>query len=408
MNGVRKGIAAAGLIAVLSAGAFASGNLKPQEPVKNHITSYSLRQEPKTEQIINSPILSKKRPSSDSLILRLIAFESDVFPDITNDQIFAVQSAYSAIAARIDSNIEKHRRPESLPLPKLCRKISKQIWDNFTPKEGCLLFTGIAAKKKMLDPANSCYLLAGFLGHYGVKSKLISLPGGFIALRCTSANDTVYLETNKKGRLKVHETYQAFRRRHPVDYGQYGVDCPNPLEYIARGNYEYLHKSYRAAINDFSAVLDSTSARSAPRILTAWYNRGTAYLSDEDDSLAARDFGRLIKLDSNNTDYLDKEAYADAQIKRYQDAIRYYSDILRRSPKDAVTYSNRAAAEYFVGKYKESVEDFDRAVELGNPDPYIPDKRKESERMLSMQQEEKRKADAEKNNENEKNEKKKN
>ena len=50
--------------------------------------------------------------------------------------------------------------------------------------------------------------------------------------------------------------------------------------------------------------------------------------------------------------------------KQYDTAIEYYTKAIRVNPDNADTYAKRGNAEYLLGKYKEAVTDYSKAIEL--------------------------------------------
>ena len=52
------------------------------------------------------------------------------------------------------------------------------------------------------------------------------------------------------------------------------------------------------------------------------------------------------------------------QEGNYEDAINYYSKVLRINPKDAIAYNNRGLARGKKGDYDNAIADFTKAVEI--------------------------------------------
>ena len=102
---------------------------------------------------------------------------------------------------------------------------------------------------------------------------------------------------------------------------------PNLLEaYEKRGTLHFFQKNYDNVIKDFRAY-----NRLAPPKAEAYRMLGMGYLKSGDAQLAIYNFTRAMEIDSNLAD----------------------------------TYSNRAEANYTLGKYEKTLSDSTRAIELG-------------------------------------------
>lgn len=148
------------------------------------------------------------------------------------------------------------------------------------------------------------------------------------------------------------------------------------------------------AIADCKQALEDNSARSLRTdfkiIARAYARMGNAYLKKEDYDGAIRAFEKSlleysdgkVTLALRETQRLQKkmveDAYFDADLSqkvrkegnelflagKFPESIEKYSEAIKRNPKDAVPYSNRAAAYMKLGEFPMALKDCDRCLKI--------------------------------------------
>lgn len=57
------------------------------------------------------------------------------------------------------------------------------------------------------------------------------------------------------------------------------------------------------------------------------------------------------------------------QAGKYDELLKYCSNILKKNPRNINATKNKAYALYFLGRYKESLRQYDKAIDLDPQDP---------------------------------------
>ena len=105
-----------------------------------------------------------------------------------------------------------------------------------------------------------------------------------------------------------------------------------------------------------------------PKFLPAYEQRASDYLNLKQYQQAIRDYGVVLTLDPDN-----HTAYADRGLAKLETgdswgAIFDFGDAIRREKEDAAylpdLYEHRADAYVRLGKYKEAISDYNKAIEL--------------------------------------------
>ncbi len=79
-----------------------------------------------------------------------------------------------------------------------------------------------------------------------------------------------------------------------------------------------------------------------------------------------------MKKEKDERDYLNPELSQKAKelgnecfkTGQFPDAIKHYTEAIKRNPTDHVLYSNRAAAYTKLGEYPTALKDCDKCIEL--------------------------------------------
>src|SRR6266850_6455201 len=166
------------------------------------------------------------------------------------------------------------------------------------------------------------------------------------------------------------------------------VNCAN-LGSVSVGAPALGARNYDKAIADATLAIQMGNLRPSAEA-AAYYNRGTARLQKQQFDLAVMDFDRAIELDSSLDELYANRGTAYLLTKRYKQAIdnfgmaieinqlpiyhvnrgvayRHdgqfelaisdYSEVIRRNPNDADTYSARAVAYVSNGQLAQAASD---------------------------------------------------
>jgi|GEM_PF-1490814 len=107
----------------------------------------------------------------------------------------------------------------------------------------------------------------------------------------------------------------------------------------------------------------------SPNFKEAYYNRGIAYIKQENYPRAIEDYNKAIELSPNF-----KEAYYNRGIAyfkqgNYPRAIEDYDKAIELNPNDDDAYCSRGVAYFKQGNCSRAIEDYNKAIEL-NPNNY--------------------------------------
>jgi tetratricopeptide (TPR) repeat protein len=119
---------------------------------------------------------------------------------------------------------------------------------------------------------------------------------------------------------------------------------------------------YAEAIQSFDRALAGQSG-----LVNAYLLRGRANSALNQSEAAIRDFTSAARLDPSSGDPLVDRAGVRLQLKDYQAVVADCGEAIRRNPKLSRAYLTRGMAWREMGNLPQSLEDFDRAVEL-SPD----------------------------------------
>lgn len=144
-----------------------------------------------------------------------------------------------------------------------------------------------------------------------------------------------------------------------------------PADRMARGVAYSMLKNYKAAIEDFDAILASN-----PEFTMAYMARGVARFEDaktmEDQrfaaqciAMAAADFESAIRLNPRLAHAWFNKGYILYSQRDYSQAAECFTKALEIDPQFGAAYYNRGLCSLSIGKKNEAFADLSRAGELG-------------------------------------------
>ena len=80
--------------------------------------------------------------------------------------------------------------------------------------------------------------------------------------------------------------------------------------------------------------------------------------------LAALDYDRTVKLDPQNTELLEKRAFAYYKSGQWSNAFKDLDKLISLNPYNSLMLLNRAKAKYNMEFFKEAIDDFNNLVGL--------------------------------------------
>jgi tetratricopeptide (TPR) repeat protein len=130
-------------------------------------------------------------------------------------------------------------------------------------------------------------------------------------------------------------------------------------DYYARGVANYAQGNYRAAIDDFTKVINLD-----PNNAKAYYNRGVVRDDLKDYQGAISDYDQAIKINPNDAEAYNNRGVVRDELKDYQGAISDYDQALKINPNDAIAYNNRGNARSNLKDYQGAISDYDKALKI--------------------------------------------
>jgi tetratricopeptide (TPR) repeat protein len=100
----------------------------------------------------------------------------------------------------------------------------------------------------------------------------------------------------------------------------------------------------------------------------AYYQRGLAYENLDLHEKALDDYVACLKLDSRRTDALNNKAVQLAKLKRFDEAIAAFSELVDLNRDDFLGYRNRGLCRFDVQDYAGALQDYATAVKLNPAD----------------------------------------
>lgn len=172
------------------------------------------------------------------------------------------------------------------------------------------------------------------------------------------------------------------------------LDADNMSFYTNRAAAKLEKGDVEGCIADCQKAIDENSERHLRtdfKIIARAHGRmGNAYLRNEDYGNAIKHFEKSllefsdpkVKVSLKDTERLkkkrDDEAYINPEISeavrkegndlflagKFPESIKKYSDAIKRNPKDAAPYSNRAAAYMKLGEFPMAMKDCDKCLDI--------------------------------------------
>jgi len=106
---------------------------------------------------------------------------------------------------------------------------------------------------------------------------------------------------------------------------------------------------------------------SAPRNSEAFFQRGVAYENLELPEKALADYDACLKLDEFRTDALNNKAVQLAKLKRMDEAVLAFTELVDLDREDFLGYRNRGLCRFDQKDYANAMDDYNKAIGL-NPD----------------------------------------
>ncbi|MBE9142642.1 tetratricopeptide repeat-containing S1 family peptidase [Planktothrix mougeotii] len=137
------------------------------------------------------------------------------------------------------------------------------------------------------------------------------------------------------------------------------VNSDNANAYIYRGNVRRELKDYQGAISDYDKAL-----KIDPNYAGAYINRGLARSDLKDYQGAISDYDKALKIDPNYAGAYINRGLARSDLKDYQGAISDYDKALKIDPNYAIAYLNRCKARVDLKDYQGAISDCDKALKI--------------------------------------------
>jgi len=130
-------------------------------------------------------------------------------------------------------------------------------------------------------------------------------------------------------------------------------------DYYARGATNYSQGNYRAALDDFTKVINVNSDNA-----NAYIYRGLARYYLKDYQGAIFDYDKALKINPNYAIAYINRGLARRNLKDYQGAISDYDKALEIDPNHALAYNNRCQARVDLKDYQGAISDCDKALKI--------------------------------------------
>lgn len=190
-----------------------------------------------------------------------------------------------------------------------------------------------------------------------------------------------YTEAISVGAEAHLSTYYAYRGTLYTDLGEYeeGLEdynlsiqlAPNEAElFDLRGRLFYLTEDYEKALSDFNQAIEL----GRPEYLASYHlARGNTYLELGNLEATIEDFSIAIELSPETDIYYYNRAVALEKQGQYQLALADYSAAIRLDEDGKANfYFTRARLHGRLGNCEEATSDFNRAVQMSEPESELP------------------------------------
>jgi tetratricopeptide (TPR) repeat protein len=130
--------------------------------------------------------------------------------------------------------------------------------------------------------------------------------------------------------------------------------------YILRGK---LHEEQDRKLDDFEAAV-----KADPTNTDALQARAFLYLQKGDNEKAEAELQKLIEQEPNNPGLLAALAEALTDLKKYDEALKYCEDVIKRAPRSTLGYNLRARIKVMQDDVKGGIADLDEALGINAND----------------------------------------
>ncbi|MCF7560960.1 tetratricopeptide repeat protein [Sabulilitoribacter multivorans] len=116
-------------------------------------------------------------------------------------------------------------------------------------------------------------------------------------------------------------------------------------------------------LGDFSgAIVDYSKIIVEEPDADTYYNRGNSRYSIKDFSGAKEDYAKAFLLDDNFLDALYSLACVKFDLEEFEDAVKDFSNFIKRVPTNPTAYTLRASAYKALEQYTKAAEDYSTAI----------------------------------------------
>jgi TolB-like protein/Flp pilus assembly protein TadD len=119
----------------------------------------------------------------------------------------------------------------------------------------------------------------------------------------------------------------------------------SPWVHLALGNYYYARNDYALALDEFVAAQKGMPGSSEVYALLGYTQRRQGRIED-----ALGSFQRAAELDPRSSNAMRDIAFADALLRRYDEAIRYDDRAIALDPNQVITYWEKSAVQLNSGR----------------------------------------------------------
>lgn len=155
---------------------------------------------------------------------------------------------------------------------------------------------------------------------------------------------------------------QPFQTENPpseVDMEEYNRLHGTPEFHFKRGLVLYSINNHEEGIREFDTVISI-----APKMGSAYINRGKGRVKLNDFQNAIKDFEKAIELDKSDSTAILHLGLAHYQLNNMQGAIEANTELIRLAPKSSAGFFNRGTAYGQLKDYPRAISDFSKAIQL--------------------------------------------
>ena len=199
----------------------------------------------------------------------------------------------------------------------------------------------------------------------------------------TRANSSVFYKVDKDtatSRFYLDlgiETYKEKKYKEALSYFEEAIknDEGNWKAYSYKGDVEFDLKKYKESVDDYTKALSINKSDAL-----SYKGRGEAYRMMENWQGAIKDYTIASQMGSNDVVIYFQSGYCNDRLKNYKESIENHTksiNILSLRASDSnkwllnMSYIRRGSAYLNYGKYRESINDFNKYLNLRGDDPYF-------------------------------------